>query len=555
MNTDANPFARRPDLDALRAVAMLLGIVLHAALSFFPSFWIVSDSRPGAGFGTLVTAIHGFRMPLFFLLSGYFSAMLICRRGPWGLVRHRFARVVLPLLLGMVTIVPAVHVVSAIAIFTSAPETAGRDAGGKRDDLWAAAEVGDLKAIERHLDAGAAVNGLDPRRQWTPLLSAALADRGEAVELLIRRGADPSPAAVDGGTPLHGAAFLGNEKAVAALLAHGAKVNARNKRGETPLDNASIDEVTTRFIASLIRLPLDEKGLGRRKAAVVETLRQHGAVTGTRPGLADILKEMELFGHLWFLWFLWWLVLGLAAVWAVGSRLTAVRLPDPVVVAPCRYLWLVPLTMLFQAFMGSELDPLPFGPDTSTGPLPIPHVLGYYAVFFGFGALLFGRDDPSERSGGRWWLPLAVALFGVLPAALALGEWWPGLVADPSVRRWLVVVLASVYPWLMSFGLMGLFRRLCAVENETVRYLSDSSYWLYLAHLPLVIGAQYLVRDWPLPAVVKFALIVVSVTGVLLLSYEWIVRYTWLGRLLNGPRTRPSRAVEVATAGQTGVTA
>ena len=44
MNTENNAFARRSDLDALRAVAMLLGIVLHATLSFFPSFWSVTRS-------------------------------------------------------------------------------------------------------------------------------------------------------------------------------------------------------------------------------------------------------------------------------------------------------------------------------------------------------------------------------------------------------------------------------------------------------------------------------------------------------------------------------
>ena len=36
---------RRPDLDALRGFAMLLGIALHASLSFFAVPWPVHDTR------------------------------------------------------------------------------------------------------------------------------------------------------------------------------------------------------------------------------------------------------------------------------------------------------------------------------------------------------------------------------------------------------------------------------------------------------------------------------------------------------------------------------
>ena len=40
-----NSFPRRHDLDALRAFAMFLGIVLHAGLSFAPGIWMVQDSQ------------------------------------------------------------------------------------------------------------------------------------------------------------------------------------------------------------------------------------------------------------------------------------------------------------------------------------------------------------------------------------------------------------------------------------------------------------------------------------------------------------------------------
>ncbi|MDE0916147.1 MAG: acyltransferase family protein, partial [Planctomycetota bacterium] len=73
--------ARHHDLDALRALAMLLGIALHGALSFVPIPWTVQDSQQHEMFGLLFFAIHGFRMPVFFVMSGFFTAMIWRRRG------------------------------------------------------------------------------------------------------------------------------------------------------------------------------------------------------------------------------------------------------------------------------------------------------------------------------------------------------------------------------------------------------------------------------------------------------------------------------------------
>jgi peptidoglycan/LPS O-acetylase OafA/YrhL len=550
MSTDNTIFARRSDLDALRAVAMLLGIVLHAALSFCPSLWLVADSRPEPAFAIVVSAIHGFRMPVFFVMSGFFSAMLLRRWGRWSLVKHRFRRVFLPLLLGMFTIVPLTSWISSVALSSASQKRSSTSSAGDSSTIWTAAEAGDLGAIEKCLSDGVVIDGLDGAH-LTPLLHAALTDRAAAAELLIRRGADVNIASGDGATPLHAAAFLGHEKVVTALVEHGANINARNKRGETPLDGATVDEKTTLFFASLLQLKVNEDGLGKRKDAVAEYLRQHGATAGTKQGVADALMLIPVFSHLWFLWLLWWLVLGLVAVSAIGSRLPAIRLPAWLVLSPARYLWLVPLTMIPQFYMRAEGAVMIFGPDTSAGILPIPHVFLYYAIFFGFGALYFGFDDQSGKVGKHWWLPLAIGLLVIFPLGMSLSKGWfgsVGITLDSLPGRVLYVFLTAAYPWIMTFGLMGLFKRIYSVENTTMRYLSDSAYWLYLAHLPLVIAAQYVVRDWPLPAVAKFLLIVVVVSSFLLWTYQTMVRYTWLGRFLNGPRVRPVRSLAQAGA-------
>ena len=44
---------------------------------------------------------------------------------------------------------------------------------------------------------------------------------------------------------------------------------------------------------------------------------------------------------------------------------------------------------------------------------------------------------------------------------------------------------------------------------------------------------------WQLPAIVKFTLLFVVITAFLLWTYEYLVRYRWLGTFLNGKRERP----------------
>ena len=68
--------------------------------------------------------IHGLRMPLFVMMSGFFTAMLWRKRGLRSLVQHRFRRVFLPLFLGLFTIVPLMNwIIGLVGEETSQPET------------------------------------------------------------------------------------------------------------------------------------------------------------------------------------------------------------------------------------------------------------------------------------------------------------------------------------------------------------------------------------------------------------------------------------------------
>ena len=540
------PYARRSDLDALRGFAMLLGIALRAGLSFTPLWWPVQDTQQNELFGLFVAAIHGFRMPLFFLLSGFFTAMLWRQRCLKSLLSHRLRRVFLPLLLGLVTVVPAVGLISGIGLTSG---TGVDEAETAKNDIWSAAAAGQLEEIKQYLAGGADPNALDSAFGTSPLAWAALHGQTAAAELLLQQGAEVNRQTRDGGTALHAAAFLGRTETAALLLEHSADAQIRNTSGMTPGQSSAVDWELTLYILALLKIELDEDEAKAGRLEIADLLggiENQGA--NSAASLSDRLVQSTsipifsspVFHHLWFLWFLCWLVFAFTAYAAIADRLEWQGPHKRLVLSPVRFLWLVPLSMVPQWFMGLTMPG--FGPDTSIGILPIPQVLLYYAIFFGFGALYFDCDDREVRLGKSWRWMLPLGLFVVFPFGLEFSTGSFGFreeLLPPSMIRPLAVALQVLYAWIMTFACMGLFRTFFVGENKSIRYMSDASYWLYVVHLPLVMGAQWAVRAWPLWPIVKFTLICFLVTGFLLLTYQTIVRYTWLGKLLNGPRARP----------------
>jgi fucose 4-O-acetylase-like acetyltransferase len=94
----------------VRAGALLLGIVLHGVTSFMPSARdngaVLADDAPSQAATDLYLFIHLFRMPLFFLVAGFFARLALERRGTGGFVRDRLLRIGLPLVVGCLTLVP-----------------------------------------------------------------------------------------------------------------------------------------------------------------------------------------------------------------------------------------------------------------------------------------------------------------------------------------------------------------------------------------------------------------------------------------------------------------
>jgi peptidoglycan/LPS O-acetylase OafA/YrhL len=76
--------------------------------------------------------------------------------------------------------------------------------------------------------------------------------------------------------------------------------------------------------------------------------------------------------------------------------------------------------------------------------------------------------------------------------------------------------------------------------------MADASYWIYLVHYPIVLTLQDLLADVPLHWSIKFPAIVAVTVGFSLLTYHYLVRFTIIGRVLNGRRYTRAGALNPA---------
>jgi glucan biosynthesis protein C len=406
-------------LDSLRGFAMLLGVLLHAGLSFavlVPAFWSVRDNDPSPLADVFLFAVHDFRMQLFFLLAGFFGCLLYLKYGPAGMGWHRAKRVLVPLLLGVVFVIPPVL---ASLLYVE---------------------------IENARSSTEVRGGPGLARPLAEQLIAANPDAGSA------------------------------------------------------------------------RLAIDYVLSG-------------GAFSRLIPA------------HLWFLYFLVIFYAAVLLLAPVLSRLSGTEFlarVDAVFrrVIEGRWRVLLPAVLTLPLLLTMRTWIV----DTPASWAPQAHLLAYYALFFAFGWMLYRHRDLVGTFGRGWRVNLAVANLLVLPVSI-------GLVATGSEAEkhaegfigWRVggFATAALYTWLMVCGLWGAFLHYFAAERRWVRYLADASYWCYLMSITPIVLLQFWVKDWPVPGVVKFGLVTVLTMGLLLASYEWGVRYTFVGAILNGRKYRP----------------
>ena len=155
---------------------------------------------------------------------------------------------------------------------------------------------------------------------------------------------------------------------------------------------------------------------------------------------------------------------------------------------------------------------------------------------FGFGWLLQRQPALLQHWATRWPLHLAIALLATIGCL-----WHAGLAPRlvPATRDIADLAYALAYAiagWSWTFALVGLGLRFLSGHNRVRRYLADASYWIYLAHLPLVMALQVAMSRVQWPWFVEFALVLAVAMALLLASYDLLVRNSVIGAWLNGRR-------------------
>jgi peptidoglycan/LPS O-acetylase OafA/YrhL len=247
--------------------------------------------------------------------------------------------------------------------------------------------------------------------------------------------------------------------------------------------------------------------------------------------------------HLWFLYYLLVLyvlvLLGRAGLLAVDRRGALRRAGDAIVhgiVHTGAAAVVLPIPLIASLYARPDWV-MWFGiptPDQSVIP-QVASLIGYgTAVMFGW--LVHRQPDLLAIWGRQWTVHLAgaatatavcLSIAGVAPAFVPQG---------PGLEKFAFAGAYGVAIWTWSFGVIGLAIRFMSRANERVRYVADASYWIYLAHLPVVASLQVLVGHLPWHWSVKFPLVLAASLVILFASYRYLVRATFIGQTLNGRR-------------------
>jgi hypothetical protein len=515
------PQSRFHAMDATRAFALLLGVVFHAAWSFcpVPIGAPVVDASASTPFYWFFLTSHTFRMQLFFLIAGFFAHLLYHRRGAWGFAHNRLLRVGLPLVVGWFLLAPLI-----IATWTLGANVSGRNLV----ELPLSALFAILYQEGQLFVAQSSAGFFSLMHLWflyyllwlyaCIMLLRSLPAPSSSIGLRLRRWADA------------GVATIFQRPSAILFLVIFSGFCLWGMDGWIGVDTPTASLRPSLWVLLVYGSCFGLGWLLHRQSHLVPRLCPHWRWQVT----LALLLSVPLF---------------LALRWVQTSgfttanqypRLEANQITDwPAFLARLQSaheenssaelaaLWrLIPNQVQANILALSAAN----GPDVQAG------VALYLNSLLRQSGLFATELPPEEKEEPVQPLSSLLDQNRAILDRLFAGSLAGGPVEWPGYAR--VKLLYSLgyalVMWLLIFGTLGFFHERCQRQSPAWRYLADSSYWVYLAHIPLVPLLQIWMGPWAWPGPIKLPFLILIAFVLLFSSYHFLVRSTAIGRILNG---------------------
>jgi glucan biosynthesis protein C len=186
-----------------------------------------------------------------------------------------------------------------------------------------------------------------------------------------------------------------------------------------------------------------------------------------------------------------------------------------------------------------------FGVDAPDhGLLPYAASFLVYGFYFSLGWFLHRGPQLMESFKKHWKFNLIICIIflGIACTFFIIRIKYPDLLAgisDPLILKNISLIFNSIYglaSMTAVFAFIGIMMTIFTKQNKLIRYLSQSSYWLYVIHLPIIIFFQILVFPLSFHWAIKILLVFVPSFLIMISSYHFLVRRTIIGMMLNGKK-------------------
>ncbi len=243
------------------------------------------------------------------------------------------------------------------------------------------------------------------------------------------------------------------------------------------------------------------------------------------------IRQMFRWNGMAHLWFLYYLIFFYVLSYLIAELSNKAKKWKFQVVGKTEAGFRIVLTLSFILFFSLLYFSNYITPPVYTGIKPnLPYIL-YYGFFYFSGWIIyvfFQAHGMLLRSG----VFLMVAGIAISITRFLFLE---------NQSYFLNTLLAAIETFFLVYGILGVFLKLFNNESRFWRYLSDSSYWVYLIHVSIVGSAQVLLLSANLHGVFKLLIVLLITIFITLITYRYFVRYTIIGEVLNGKREKQTR--------------